>query len=194
MTHCFVLVAYSESGDQGEDMELECGVCYQIYNAGRRCPRELKCKHSFCECCLKLLAQSAAHVTEGCHDVPAEVTVLCPLCRYPTILVLADEVRGQLPVDEDLFEHLLSSGILNDSMFDDDDGDPEEFEQVVSKCEERTDDTLGTEAVPRSRGRRLWRSFKRFCGKVIGDSGVRDRRDVLTDEDMRDLVLMSCMM
>ena len=157
-------------------MELECGVCFQIYNAGRRCPRELRCKHSFCECCLNLLVRSPARETEGSTaHVPAEVAIVCPLCRYPTIL-LGGEVRGQLPVDEDLFERMLSTGVLNDSMSDDDDADSDEFEkESVPKCEERTDDNSSTDAVPRSRGRRLWRSFKRFCDKVIGEGALRDR-------------------
>lgn len=157
-------------------MELECGVCYQNYNVGRRCPRELRCKHSFCECCLKLLAQSAARVTDVTEsgDGPPEITILCPMCRYSTIL-LGVEVRGQLPVDEDQFERLLSSGNFEDSESDVD-GDPDELEDAVSKCEVGREDTSGTEAMARSRRRGLWGSFKRFCGNVIGDKAIRDRR------------------
>lgn len=157
-------------------MELECGVCYQIYNAGRRCPREMRCKHSFCECCLNLLAQSEvreAQVSTG--DVPAEVTIVCPLCRYPTIL--CGEVRKQLPVDEDLFERMVSSGVLNDAASDDEEEPEESKQEMVPKCEESAvQSNSDMDVVPRSRGKRLWRSFKRFCNKVIGDSGQGDRR------------------
>ncbi|PWS23182.1 hypothetical protein DKP78_14480, partial [Enterococcus faecium] len=73
--------------------------------------------------------------------------------------------------------------------------EPEESKQeTVLKCEESAvQSNSDMNVVPTSRGKRLWRSFKRFCKIVVGDSGPEDRH-VLTDEDMRDLALMSCMM
>ncbi|KAG5261005.1 hypothetical protein AALO_G00298930 [Alosa alosa] len=187
----------TETATPGENMELECGVCYQIYNAGRRCPRELRCKHSFCECCLNLLAQSTAHeIGRVCTaDVPAEVTIVCPLCRYPTTLP-GGEVRRQLQVDEDLFERMVSSGVLDDSMSDDEEDPKKSTQETVPKREENiTESNSDTDVVPPSRGKRLWRSFKRFCNKVLigGGDDPGDRHHV-SDEEMRDLVLMACMM
>ncbi|XP_062372323.1 E3 ubiquitin-protein ligase-like [Sardina pilchardus] len=186
----------TETAAPGENMELECGVCYQIYNAGRRCPRELRCKHSFCECCLNLLAQSATQESRVCAaDVPAEVTIVCPLCRYPTILP-DGEVRRQLHVDEDLFERMMSSGVLDGNMSDDEEDPEKSTQETVPKCEENSiEGNSDTDVVPSSRGKRIWRSLKRFWNKVLtGSSSGGDRHHVVTDEDMRDLVLMACMM
>ncbi|KAG8006164.1 hypothetical protein GBF38_005348 [Nibea albiflora] len=90
--------------------ELECGICYRTYNAGRRCPRELQCKHSFCESCLLALSRPLApeEARQG-----ADRSITCPLCRQTTSITGERPMRAELRVDECVLERLLSAGVLD---------------------------------------------------------------------------------
>uniref|UniRef100_A0AAY4C6A4 RING-type domain-containing protein n=1 Tax=Denticeps clupeoides TaxID=299321 RepID=A0AAY4C6A4_9TELE len=144
--------------------DVECGICYWRYNSGRRCPRELRCGHTFCESCLATMAGDAK--------------VVCPLCRHPTA-VPGGEVRGLLPVDEAALGRLVSAGVPDAESLSDDEG-PE------SPCQHDIDGDRAPS--PRSRSGKVWKSFKRFCNKVIGNES---RPDCMTNEDMRDIVIMA---
>ncbi|XP_076843541.1 RING finger protein 227 [Brachyhypopomus gauderio] len=157
--------------------ELECGICYQLYNAGRRCPRQLRCQHSFCEKCLLTQAQSAAHRTE---DPETEARVVCAFCRHTTPLT-EDRLRDNFPVNEGILERILSVGGLEEKSCDD-----EEDEEKKSETSGRGEG----DGLPRSRTGRLWKSMKRLCTKITG----RSRTSCITHAEMRDLALMSCYM
>ncbi|XP_051945283.1 E3 ubiquitin-protein ligase-like [Xyrauchen texanus] len=152
-------------------LETECGICYRTFNVGRRCPRQLICKHTFCESCLVTLAQSV----EG-----PEPRLLCPLCRHSTPLSEA-RIKDNLPVDEDIFERLVSASCLEECT--DDDEDTEEPDQDAPSPR-KTDSP-----PPRSPSGRLMRSIRRLCKKLTGES-----RNCMTDDDLRDLAMMSCYM
>nr|UYV50492.1 E3 ubiquitin-protein ligase RNF182-like protein [Gobiocypris rarus] len=155
--------------------ETECGICYRTYNVSRRCPRQLRCKHAFCESCLLTLAQSA----EG-----PEPRIACPLCRHSTSLSAA-RVQDNLPVDEDIFELLVTAGSSEECT--DDDEDTENPEQdAVSPPKEDLSPPRG------SRKGHLMKCIRRLCKKVTGDHV--ERRNCLTDADLRDLAMMSCLM
>ncbi|KAJ8416630.1 hypothetical protein AAFF_G00325080 [Aldrovandia affinis] len=175
--------------------ELECGICYSVYNMGRRCPRELRCGHTFCEICLVTLSQPPA--SEGAGVLGCLVEIVCPLCRSSSVLG-AEGVRHALRVDEEVLGRILASGVLemcsaDDGVSDDEDnGEGGEKNYVENTCPVVEGDT-----APRSRKGKLWRSVKRFCGRLIGDSSHNFRRRVnqcMTEADMRDLALMSCYM
>ncbi|XP_051567382.1 RING finger protein 227-like [Myxocyprinus asiaticus] len=150
--------------------ETECGICYRTFSVGRRCPRQLSCKHTFCESCLVTLARSA--------ESP-EPRIMCPLCRQSTPLSEAT-IKDNLPVDEDILERLVTAASLEGCT--DDEEDTEEPDQEASSP--RKEDS----PPPRSPGGRLMRSIRRLCKKITGES----RRNCMTDEDLRDLAMMSC--
>ncbi|XP_067302209.1 E3 ubiquitin-protein ligase-like [Pseudorasbora parva] len=156
--------------------ETECGICYRNYNLSRRCPRQLSCKHTFCESCLLTLAQSA--------ESPAEPRLPCPLCRHPTSLSAA-RVQDNLPVDEDIFELLVTAGSSGECTDDDDDTEKPEQDAVSPPKEDLS-------PPPRSRKGHLRKWMRRLCKKVTGDHVART--NCLTDVDLRDLAMMSCLM
>ncbi|KAI3375761.1 hypothetical protein L3Q82_004057 [Scortum barcoo] len=163
--------------------ELECGICYRNYNAGRRCPRELRCKHSFCESCL--LALSRALTPGEARQGAGGRSIACPLCRHRTDISGEGKVRAELRVDEGVLERLMSAGVLDNE-------DPEEEEEVVEEEEEecqvqggddgREEATLPDTAAEESdssvgsRGRSLRRSWRKVWRKISGKRGG-ERRD-----------------
>ncbi|XP_070710964.1 RING finger protein 227 [Pempheris klunzingeri] len=164
--------------------DLECGICYRVYNAGRRCPRELHCKHSFCEGCLLTLSRPPGR-DEG--RLGADRLIVCPLCRHTTSISGEGAVRSQLMVDECALERLLAAGVL------DREEDPED-EDVCDDTERPTppespaeeSDSFSASGFGRHRGR--WRKvWRKICGK-------RRRENLMTNEDLRSLALMSCYM
>lgn len=139
--------------------DLECGVCFRAFNAGRRCPRELRCHHSFCESCLLVLSR-----TPGPEEAPCSIT--CPLCRNTTSVSGESQVRAELRVDEDVLERLMSAGVL------DREEEEEEEEEEQEAEEERTlPDAPAQESAsfPDTRGGRLRRSWKKVWRKINGD-------------------------
>lgn len=137
--------------------DLECGVCYRTFNAARRCPRELRCHHSFCESCLLALSR-----TPGPEEGPRSIT--CPLCRNTTSISGEAQVRAELRVDEAVLERLMAAGVL--------DREEEEEEEEKDAEEERTlPDTPAEESAPFpvTRGGRLRRSWKKIWRKINGD-------------------------
>ncbi|XP_077083787.1 E3 ubiquitin-protein ligase RNF182 [Siphateles boraxobius] len=159
--------------------ETECGICYRTYNVSRRCPRHLSCKHSFCESCLLTLARSA----ESLVTVPR---IVCPLCRHSTSLSV-ERVQDNLPVDEDIFERITARN-SEECTDDDDDDDTDEPERDASSPAK---EDASPPPAPTSRKGHLMKLIRRMCKRVTGD---RVRRNCLTNEDMRDLAMMSCYM
>ncbi|XP_026852804.1 RING finger protein 227 [Electrophorus electricus] len=153
--------------------ELECGICYQLYNVGRRCPRRLRCQHSFCESCLLTLA----HHTEDSDTGPR---IVCPFCRGATNLTEA-RLSDNFPVEEEILGRLLTAGALEEKSCDDETGEGQKTE-TSSPCE--------SGGLPRSKKGRLWKSMKSLYTKVTG----RSRESCITHTEMRDLALMSCYM
>ncbi|KAJ8008311.1 hypothetical protein DPEC_G00103520 [Dallia pectoralis] len=155
------------------------------YNTGRRCPRELQCKHSFCERCL--IAISRPSVTEGESTQEysrQDRTIVCPLCRCPTSV--SGTLRIALRADERVLEQLADSGVPEESSTDD--------EEEVDECEEETAPENSAEdgdSPSGSRGGRFRCSLKRFWGKLTGNRHQR-RTNCLSDEEVRDLAMMSC--
>lgn len=137
--------------------EFDCGICYRTYNAGRRCPRELQCKHSFCESCLLALLRPQG--PEG-GPLEADRSIVCPLCRHETSISDAGKVRSELRVDENVLEQLHAAGVL-----DQEGGDPEEEEGHVQDANEG-----GTlhETQAEERGGRLRQSWRKVWRKISG--------------------------
>lgn len=139
--------------------ELECGICYQSYNAARRCPRELRCKHSFCESCLLVLSRAADRL------------IVCPLCRQTTSISGERTVRAELRVDECVLERLLAAGLLQRE-------EEEEEEEEGDREEDGCDDgeeaaSLETPAGQSdsssgARGGALRRSWRKVWRKILG--------------------------
>ncbi|CAL8242024.1 unnamed protein product [Merluccius merluccius] len=133
--------------------ELECGICYEPYNAAQRCPRELHCKHSFCESCLAALRLD---------DV-----IACPLCRQITHVPGVARVRAALRVDECVLERMVSAGVLldQDSTADDgadhSEGSRDEMPDV-SCLDGSSDSSSG------SRDGRFRQSWKNMWRKILG--------------------------
>lgn len=147
--------------------DLECGVCYRTYNAGRRCPRELRCKHSFCESCLLALSRPLG-ADEG--RLGADRSIVCPLCRHATSISEEGRVRVELRVDECVLERLLAAGVLDQ---EGDDQEEEEGGHVQDGNEEATlPETPGeeSESFAGSRGGRLPRSWRKVWRKISGKS------------------------
>jgi len=137
--------------------ETECGICYRTYNASRRCPRQLSCKHSFCESCLLTLAKSA-------ESTVTVARIVCPLCRHSTSLS-AERVQDNLPVDEDIFERIVSACSSEEST-DDDDDDTEEPERDPSSPPK---EDVSPPPAPTSRKGHLMKSIRRLCKRVTGN-------------------------
>lgn len=132
--------------------ETECGICYRAYNLGRRCPRQLCCRHTFCESCLVTLRRSV--------ESP-EPQIMCPLCRHSTPLSEAT-IQENLPVDEDIFERLVTAGSTEECS--DDDEDTEEPEDAVIPPKE--------DVSPPSSSRKgyLMKCLRRLFKKGTGDA------------------------
>ncbi|KAL4631453.1 hypothetical protein GN956_G15055 [Arapaima gigas] len=155
--------------------EVECSICYRPYNAGRRCPRKLRCLHTFCESCLSTLAALGAGGEQP--------SIACPLCRQCTPLQTEGALMQELRVDEDVLGRMVAAGVCEDS--DCEDGDLDSDSGKTCKVE------------PRSRRGKLWKFLKHFCGRLTGTSGHSSHpsgTSRMTDEDLKDLALMSCYM
>ncbi|XP_030285466.1 RING finger protein 227 [Sparus aurata] len=174
--------------------ELECGICYRTFNGGRRCPRELQCKHSFCESCLLALSRPQG---PGEARLGADASIVCPLCRHTTSISGEGKVRAELRVDECVLERLLAAGVLDQE-------DPEEEEQdgeVQDGCDDKEVSTPPESAAEESdspagsRGGRLRRSCRKVWKKISGKSSrPSGGENCLTGDDMRNLAMMSCFM
>ncbi|XP_067381382.1 E3 ubiquitin-protein ligase-like isoform X2 [Channa argus] len=185
--------------------ELECGICYRTYNAGRRCPRELHCKHSFCESCLLVLFRCPGN--SGTHLV-ADRLIVCPLCRQTTCISGERKISAELKLDECVLERLLAAGVLEQEQ------EQEEEEEVVDgegedhREEERGEEVQeGEEAVPpetpaeerdssaHTRGGKLRRSLRKVWRKISGERAQqRGGEKLMTNADLRTMAMMSCYM
>ncbi|TNN47242.1 RING finger protein 183 [Liparis tanakae] len=174
------------------DSEHECAVCYRTFNAGLRCPRELRCGHSFCESCLLVLSRPRGE----------DRLIVCPLCRHPTsISGEGRRVRAELRVDEYILERLIASGVL--------DREEEEEEEEVKEEEEDSlvrgggDDNAAPPRAPAeesdfsrgSRGGRLRRGGRKVWRLISGkDSGQRGGEICMNNDDLRNFAMMACNM
>nr|XP_040036227.1 E3 ubiquitin-protein ligase-like [Gasterosteus aculeatus aculeatus] len=167
-----------------DSREHECGVCYRTFNAGRRCPRELHCKHSFCESCLRALSR----------PLGAQRLIVCPLCRHATsISGDGADVRAELRVDECVLERLIVCGVLDQE--EEEEEEEEEEGPVGRVCHEPTlPETPAEEGdfSSGSRGGRLRGGWRRVWRSISGKRRSRD--DCMSGENMRDLALMSIYM
>ncbi|KAF5902456.1 E3 ubiquitin-protein ligase, partial [Clarias magur] len=135
--------------------EFECGICFRLFDAGRRCPRQLECKHSFCESCLLTLA--------GCRseEPQSESRIVCAFCRHSTPLSLSeDTLKGILPVDEDILIRLDEEGVLYESASDHED-DEEPRPETASQSKDH---------LPRTQRGKLWKSVKSLYKKMKGSN------------------------
>ncbi|XP_039996230.1 E3 ubiquitin-protein ligase-like isoform X2 [Xiphias gladius] len=179
--------------------ELECGICYRTYNAGRRCPRELHCKHSFCESCLLALSRPLA---PGEARPGADRLIACPLCRQTTSVSGEGTMRAALRVDRCVLGRLLAAGGLDREEEEEDDEPEEEDGRAPDGCDE--DDEGAT--LPDARGeeggssagsgggklRRTWKKvWRKVSGKNLRQSGGEN---CMTNDDLRNLAMMSCYM
>lgn len=140
--------------------DLECGVCYRIFNAGRRCPRELRCRHSFCESCLLALSRP-----------PADRSIVCPLCRHATSIPEDGRLRAELRVDEGVLERLLAAGLLDRAE------DKTEEGEEVTLPESPAEDS---DSLAASRGGRLRRSWKKVWRKISGKNSPQSSDESMT--------------
>uniref|UniRef100_A0A8C6TE51 Si:ch73-335l21.4 n=1 Tax=Neogobius melanostomus TaxID=47308 RepID=A0A8C6TE51_9GOBI len=176
--------------------ELECAICYLTYNAGRRCPRELQCKHTFCESCL--LALSRALALTDAHHGP-DRAIVCPLCRHITSISAEGKIRVELRVDESAMEQLLVTGVL----LEPEEAEPEQPEEPDGSQDTDEDGTPSESAAEdsdlsegNSRGR-LRRSMRKVWQKISGKNARQTQENNLTNmssDDMRSLALMACYM
>ncbi|XP_068611710.1 E3 ubiquitin-protein ligase-like [Brachionichthys hirsutus] len=166
--------------------ELECGICYRAYNAGRRCPRELRCKHSFCESCLLTLSRPRG---PGDSGLGVDGAIVCPLCRHATAIPGEGGVRAELPVDESVLERLLLDGPPDEEEEGGEGGlDEDEAPLPGSPGEEE-------ESLAGSGGRRLRRTGRKVWKMISGRSpGQRGGENGITGADVRNLAMMSCYM
>lgn len=135
--------------------ELECGICYRPFDSDRRCPRQLDCKHSFCQCCLLTLAACRS-------DEPQTGSrIICAFCRHTTPLLSEEKLRDTLPVDEDILARLEAEGVPEESASDAED-DEEPSTETASRAKE--------EHLPRTQRGRVWRSIKRLYKKMKGQN------------------------
>lgn len=137
----------------GMNSDLECGVCYQLFNAGHRSPRELHCKHTFCERCLRALLTPRG-------------LILCPLCRHPTPVSQESRVTTDLRVDEGAMERLMVAGLLDQS------GEDDEAEEGRTALPGETHQG-GVEASSGSRGGRLRQSWRKVWRRISGKNCQR---------------------
>ncbi|XP_048885515.1 E3 ubiquitin-protein ligase-like [Brienomyrus brachyistius] len=158
--------------------ELECGICYQSYNTGRRLPRELGCRHTFCESCLSAIVRQSACPAEAC-------TIICPLCRHSTPIPASGDLRQALRVDEGLLGQTLEAGFLEDESDSDGKPEPDLFSPNPA-----------SDPAPRTRKGKMWRSLRRICGRFVTDTRhtSEHRHKYMTNEEMKDIALMSCYM
>ncbi|XP_053199413.1 E3 ubiquitin-protein ligase-like [Scomber japonicus] len=174
--------------------ELECGICYRTYNAGRRCPRELHCKHSFCESCL--LALSRPHGPEEAR-LEADRLIICPLCRHTTSIPGEGKMKAELRVDESILELLLTAGIVEK---EEEDPEEEEEGQVQGGGDDGEGATLpetdaeDSDSSAGSGEGRLRRSWRKVWRKISGKKPRQSRENCMTSDDIRNLAMMSCYM
>ncbi|KAF7706495.1 E3 ubiquitin-protein ligase-like [Silurus meridionalis] len=152
--------------------ELECGICYRFFDTGRRCPRQLGCKHRFCESCLVTL------VGCGSEDPQSGSQIICAFCRHATH-VDAEKAIDSLPVDEDILDRLEQEGVLEESTSEGEDDEETKTETTSLDKEDHP---------PRTRRGKMWRSIKRFYKKVKSPN----QEDCITNDEMMDLALMAC--
>ncbi|XP_041821430.1 E3 ubiquitin-protein ligase-like [Chelmon rostratus] len=168
--------------------ELECGICYRTYNAGRRCPRELQCKHSFCESCLLALSRPLGPDEAR---LGADRSIVCPLCRHTTSISGEGKVRAELRVDECVLERLLATGLL-DQEEDEPEGDSCEDSEGATRPETTADES---DSSAGSRGGRLRLSLRKVWRTISGKSSrQRGGENCVTSDDIRNLAMMSCYM
>lgn len=148
--------------------ELECGICYRMYNTGRRSPKELSCGHTFCERCLVTLSRPS---TPQNIARPGDVTIVCPLCRSSSSVPGIEGVRLGLRLDECVLGRILAARVLDSGSAEDSESEDEDNEDV-----EKIRGMQGSTAPPRTRKGKLWRSMKRFCGRFAGNSDHDSRR------------------
>ncbi|XP_049424053.1 E3 ubiquitin-protein ligase-like isoform X2 [Epinephelus fuscoguttatus] len=177
--------------------EHECGICYQTYNAGLRCPRKLHCHHSFCESCLLALSRPQAADQER---LGAERVIVCPLCRHTTTISGERKVRAELRVDECVLEELVLSGVLDREEEEEEEEDIEEAKSHVQTSCDDTEELYDLTAEESdfssgSRGGRLRRSCWKVWRMIIGkNSRRRDRENFMNSDDLRNFAMMSCNM
>ncbi|XP_037614780.1 E3 ubiquitin-protein ligase-like [Sebastes umbrosus] len=167
--------------------EQECGICYRTYNAGRRCPRQLQCKHSFCESCLRALSRGPAEELR----LEGDRLIICPLCRHTTSISGEEKVRAELRVDESILERLITSGVLDQE----EEEDPEEDVLCDTAQEIPVTPAEESDFSPASRGGRVRRSWRKVCRLISGKSEQpRVGENYMTNEDLRSFAMMSCYM
>ncbi|XP_060922034.1 E3 ubiquitin-protein ligase-like [Limanda limanda] len=166
---------------------IECGICYRTYNAGNRCPRELRCHHTFCESCLLALSRPG----EGSPG--ADTSILCPLCRHTTSIPCEGRIRSELRVDEVVLARLMQAEVLEEE----EEEDPEE----VAEQEEDEGATLReaqaeeSDSSSGSRGGKVRRSLKKVWKVIIGNGSQQGGgQNSMTSDDLRNLAMMSCHM
>ncbi|XP_028284998.1 RING finger protein 227-like [Parambassis ranga] len=174
--------------------ELKCGICYWTYNAGRRCPRELRCKHSFCESCLLVLSRpqgpGEAHLGE-------DRQIVCPLCRHTTSISGEGPMRAELRVDECVLERLLQAGLLYKEE------EEEEEDRPIKGCEGKEEEEEGTrpetpaeesDSTAAPRGGRLRRTWSKVWKTIIGKNARQREENCTRSDEQRNFALMSCYM
>ncbi|XP_038587739.1 E3 ubiquitin-protein ligase-like [Micropterus salmoides] len=175
--------------------ELECGICYRTYNTGRRCPRELHCKHSFCESCLLALSRSPGPEEAR---LGADRSIVCPLCRHTTSISGQGKMRAELRVDECALERLLAAGVLDQEEEEEEDPEGDEDGDDQGCDEEATLPEIPAEesdSFPGSRGGRLRRTWSKVWRKISGKSSrQRGGQNCMTNDEVRNLAMMSCYM
>ncbi|XP_034020381.1 RING finger protein 227 isoform X2 [Thalassophryne amazonica] len=163
------------------DSDLECGVCYRLYNGGARCPRELSCGHSFCERCLRALCHPAAAADDA--SSPA-CRIDCPLCRRATSVSQLDNIKKELRLNEDTFERMLAAGVLSEE--EEEEELQKGSEEEAALTESQAEESDSSPASPRGSFRR---SFRRLWKMLTGNSS--EQRDCVTSDDMRCLAMMA---
>ncbi|XP_038150806.1 E3 ubiquitin-protein ligase-like [Cyprinodon tularosa] len=160
--------------------EIECGVCYRTYNAARRCPRELRCKHSFCESCLRAMSR----------PLGGQQSIDCPLCRHTTTLSGQGSFKAELRVDESALERLVAAGVLEGE--DREKEEEEEEEGEVPESEGEVPETRSEEgdSSTGSRCGRLRRSWRKVWMKISG----KKRDECMTNDELRSMAMMACYM
>lgn len=167
--------------------ELECAICYLRYNAGRRCPRELRCKHTFCESCLRAL------LTE---ENPCQGrAIICPLCRQTTSISAEERIRAELSVDESAMEQLLLTGLLLEPEEEPEEGSTETQEDGTdgSVSESSAEDS----ALPEGDRGRLRQTMRKVWRRISRKNSRQTTGNILTDmssDDMRSFAIMACYM
>ncbi|XP_019951044.2 RING finger protein 227 [Paralichthys olivaceus] len=172
---------------------IECGICYRTYNAGRRCPRELRCCHTFCEGCLLALSRPG----EGSPG--AGTSILCPLCRHSTSISCQGRIRSELRVDEGVLARLMEAGVLDQEEEEEEAEDPEKDPEEAPDQDEgatlQVTQAEESDSSAVSRGGRLRRSWKKVWRVISGKSLQQGGgQNCMTSDDLRNLAMMSCYM